>query len=512
MGVNELGARIGQVAAALLLLSVVHRWAAAAYGERAGAYALVSLLSAPLFFALARSLAADLLLTLFVVAAADAARRGTRPGGSRGWIVLSWAAVGAGFLTKGHVVLLWTALPALGWTLWTGRWRRLFRLADPLGIAVFAAVALPWYLTQVQRHPELIDFWLGRQTAGRVASAYDGEGSPWWNHLVTLGWSAWLWIVPGLLGLVQALRRKPRRDAPFVAFWIILPLVAFSLFPTKRMNYMLPALPALALTAGAWWSGSTTRQLRRVGGGLGAVTIAFGIGLLGATLRVDLPPPLVSLAVFLGPIFILGGAAAVRAALWGRHDLSFVGCLIPLLGLYLGLYATLSHPAVEGMMKTARPLAMAARDHPAGIDAVVTYRDWLRGLPFYLNHRLVTITDEGRETRFEEDDEWREWVYTDEEKFYSFYEDDRPRLFVIRRSDREKIEARVGSLNVLAQTRRHLLVANPAANRFSRTRARRAVPRPCRRSDRSRGAPSRGLLRRSPLRIPPSRAEVLEKS
>ena len=467
LGENELGARIGLVAAALATLAIVYRWSEAAEGRAAALFAFLSLLSAPLFFALSRSVTTDLYLTLCVVATADAARRGTRPRGSRAWRLAAWAALGAGFLAKGHVVLLWTALPALGWVAWSGEWSRLRRLIDPVGIGIALALVLPWFALQIQRHPGLVDFWLGRQTTGRVLHAVDGETEPWWNPLRTLAWSGGPWTVPAA---IELWRRRGKH--PYEAAWIVAPLVAFSLFPTKRANYLLPLLPPLAMASGAWW-GRAVEHLRgmamvRV---LAALSAAAGAGLLAATFTVEVPDPLPALGPTLGPAFLLGGLAAWLAAGRWRFDLAFAALVTPLLGLYVAGFTALGHPAVERWFKISRPLARTAAVHHRAGAPIVAFHDWPRAFPFYLDERVVTVTNEGRVTQFEEGDEWRNYVFTDEQAVARFA--DAPgALFFLPRDQRDRLEAFLGHPVIpVAETRRHLLAAQPAGSLSGRPSA-----------------------------------------
>ena len=465
LGIDELAARLPLVLASLAALLVVYRAAEATMCARAAAFSFLVLLSSPLWFALSRSLTTDLYLALWVVVSVETARRGTRPGGSRAWRLAAWAALGAGFLTKGPVVFVWTALPVLVWAAWTRSWSRVAKLADPLGLAAFLLLALPWYLVEAARRPGLAAYWLGGQVAGRIAEPYRGEVEPWWTYLLTLSWASWAWIVPAVAGLWAFARMREQPGGRYLVAWVVVPLVAFSLFPTKRANYMLPVLPAIALAAGWWWdralAGSAPGQ-NALPRALAAAIASLGIALTAAAFAVeDVPAELNAIGWILGPAFLLGGVAAWRAAGRARLDLAFAACLLPLLGLHLGLVSALGRPRVEAWSKISRPMARAIAAHREEAEPIVNYHVWLRAIPFYLGDRVITVSGEGRVTAFEEDDEWREYVFTADTSFYRMLAGTDRLLAVVRRTEIDDIEAAIGGpLAVLATDERHALVTN----------------------------------------------------
>lgn len=465
-GVSELGARVGLVAAAMGTLYLVYFSTRRTRGSRAAGYALLCLLSAPLFVALARSVTTDLYLTLWVVLAVVSGHRGAQKGAGRSWRIIAWAAVGAGFLTKGPVMLLWTALPVLVWATWTGEWRRLSPLFDPVGAVVGALIALPWYLQAVLRYPDLLEFWLGQQTVSRTTAAYDGERGPLWFYAPTLIWGLGVWLVPACAELVRETRARIRasgaRQIPYVVFWVVVPLVAFTLFPTKRINYILPLLPALAVAAGSWWAAAHERPLApALSGALGLVTIALGVGLLAGWRIADLPDGLTAIGWQVGPFFVTSGVIVVLASRRHRFGLAFAGTVIPLLALYLVSFRALSSPDVERFFKISRPLAAAAAAHRAPGERIVAVHNWPRAFPFYLNERVTTITTGGRDTRFESDQGWRDYVFTGDSMVSRFFEGPERVMFVVRRRDLPAIRQRLGSdPPILAETRRHALFSN----------------------------------------------------
>ena len=478
-GIHEPGARLPLVLASLATLAVVYAAASAAMCPRAAQYAFLVLLSSPMWFALSRSLTTDLYLTLWIVIAVEAARRGTRPGGTRAWRVAAWAALGLGFLTKGPVVFLWTALPLLAWAAWTRSWLRVARLADPLGLAAFALLALPWYLIEASRHPGLMDFWFGGQVAGRVAAPYRGEREPWWTHGLTLSWAAWVWIVPAIVMLWRLAREPEQPGGRYLVAWVAVPLVAFSLFPTKRANYMIPALPAVALAAGLWWDRALAGLAplgRTLPKALALGVAAFGVAFTAAAFVVgDVPGEVAALGWLFGPTFALGGLAAWLAATRARLDLGFVALFLPVVGLLLGAVAVLGHPRVEAWTKISRPLIREIAAHRTSDEPIVNYHVWLRAIPFYLDERVITVSDDGRLTAFEEDETWRDYVFTADSSFLRLMTAPERILAVVRDTEIDDIERALGApVSVLARDSRNALITNRP------TEAEHAVARPAR--------------------------------
>jgi hypothetical protein len=195
---------------------------------------------------------------------------------------------------------------------------------------------------------------------------------------------------------------------------------------------------------------------------LAVATTVIGAALLGAGPFVrDLPREVSSLGWLFGPGFLLGGAAAWRAASRSRPDLVFAACLLPLAGLYLGLLATLSHPRVEAWSKISRPLIREIGAHRSADEPIVNYHVWLRAIPFYLDGRVITITEEGRLTSFETDESWRETTFTADSAFFRLMDGPRRILAVVRGGEVDDIgRARGEPVVVLARDPRYALITN----------------------------------------------------
>lgn len=262
-GANTWGARLPGVLALLVATWGVAAMGRRLWGDRAGCAAGVAFaLGAPLFGAYV--VTTDIYLTaaetlagvafVFAATEADAARRRRLAGAM-------WAAWGLAFLTKGPPGLL-PLLAIIPWNLMQPRARRV-PLGHALGLACFVAVALPWYLLMLLRHPDLLQYYVGTEIVGRVSSD-SGHNSAWYKAGEIYGpmlfgmcgafgvWAAWLAFVRG--GWARAARWADlwrARDARLLLVgWVVLPLIVFCLSRSKLHLYLLPLAAPLALIAG----------------------------------------------------------------------------------------------------------------------------------------------------------------------------------------------------------------------------------------------------------------------
>lgn len=205
----------------------------------------------------------DGLLTLWETAALCAfayATWGEKRSAASTWLVLMWAAFGIAFFTKGPPGLLPLAA-IVAYRYWPGsgaprlRWRT--------GLLVMLAVALPWFLLVVAKHPALIDYFLVHEVYGRVVTGEHSRNSQWYKAFViylpvlllgTLPWT--FWPVRAVSRAVRALRWPPKAPQDrsqgqelFLLLWVLLPLVVFMVSSSRLPLYLLPLFVPLALLA-----------------------------------------------------------------------------------------------------------------------------------------------------------------------------------------------------------------------------------------------------------------------
>jgi 4-amino-4-deoxy-L-arabinose transferase-like glycosyltransferase len=207
--------------------------------------------------------AAQLVTTDFILVACETlavwafieGRRG--PGRPEPWIALMWAGFALAFLTKGPPGLLPLLVVLLFDGLMPGR-RRAFQLT---GIALFALLALPWYVAVMLDNPGLFEYFIGDEVVNRVTTNEFGRHGQWYGWatvylptlvLGTLPWTPTLWR--WTKGLPARLRRwrdpAARHDDATLVFltaWVLLPLLVFCLSRSRMPLYLLPLFVPLAL-------------------------------------------------------------------------------------------------------------------------------------------------------------------------------------------------------------------------------------------------------------------------
>lgn len=290
-GPTEFGGRFVEQLALIATALVVYR-AARRYADPAWALpAALLMLTSGLTFALSRGLATDLFQLLFVsaalVAILDAATRR-----SQARTAAAGALLGVAMLAKGPIALLvaasvWLAVAIAVRARASLPWRGV-----ALGFALFAAIGVPWYALIMHGDPAILDWFLEVQLASRVTGGGRGhpKGAAYLLQFWVLGLLPWTPLVA--LALARLRPRGRLRDADpvdvFLIAWAIVPVLLFSLFPTKLGSYIAPAFPGAALVVARAGSRGLLddRRARRVLAACG-VLVVFAALVAGAGLLVE---------------------------------------------------------------------------------------------------------------------------------------------------------------------------------------------------------------------------------
>ncbi len=429
-GESEWAGRL-PVAAASLLTLVFVAMLARLEGTKAESFrAVLILVTSVEFWFLSRLVLTDMFLTVSVTAAMTFAWGSRRSAGSKHWVGF-WLSLAAAALFKGPVGIAIVA-PIL---LTAGLWSResvSWNLKPLVGLALFFAVSLPWYLLVCARYDGLWQYFLNFQTAQRVLTTVHGRGGPWWFYAPVLLAGFFPWSVSLPRAVLGAYRRAEDFDR-FLLLWMAYPLVLFSFSGSKLPTYLLPMFPALALLVAR--HGRVPGALKAMGTttlcSIAVFTVAVAVYLKIGVSK-EIAPAFDHLLVL-----VALGALGVSLSFMFRRRLNegnwfeaggwIFGGILLVLASALGP----SDPAYS-----ARHLAtvLLSRQPPPSIVGEVS--DHLHGLPYYLKRRIPQI-DYRRETQFEQPDDYRHYLFPDIPSFLADLGPSETSLLVIRRSDYE---------------------------------------------------------------------------
>lgn len=249
-GMNEWAARLPSLLGALCTL-VGLGWAACRLrGARVAWWAVLIGGTSVQFFALARILSPDMLLTGWCTLGIAAWTECRHHGGAWRWWTVSLFFWTLAWWTKATPALiplagLFVGLLATGDT--AGRKALRVWLLLPAILALGAA----WFLSMMSQHPELKQFFFGRELAGRMAGRVDGRhGSKFYYLPVSLvAWLPWWpWAAWSFWRTRRGLAGQKWYAALPLEWWIVaVGLIIFSLASSKLPTYTLTLAPWAAL-------------------------------------------------------------------------------------------------------------------------------------------------------------------------------------------------------------------------------------------------------------------------
>jgi 4-amino-4-deoxy-L-arabinose transferase-like glycosyltransferase len=288
---------------------------------------------------------------------------------------------------------------------------------------LFLVVIVPWHVLAARRLPDFLQFYFVHEHFARYLTPVSDRQEPWWFFSWVFLAGTVPWTLPAMRVLASGWRRAGGRTgadriaaspetargssgsgefqpALFLWIWIVFIGVFFSLSDSKLMPYILPALPALALSIAALPAPSLERDIQFTA----ILTLLTGVGLGIASLNwprvvassdrsayfLPLAKPVgqVALLLAVSGAFVLARRApeATRVVTRGAVFLGVGWCLSWLL---LIRAAALVSTIYSGADLAA---AIPAADRAAPLYSVETYD---QTLPFYLGRAVTLVAYRG---------------------------------------------------------------------------------------------------------------------
>ena len=268
-GVNELALRLVPALHAGLMLVALY-WSARVIASEPIARRSVLMLGTSLGFLIGgQYINHDMLVAAWIGVAiwcfAFAFAAGERPDATLAR--LGFVACALGMLSKGLIGIALPGLVLFIWLLWTRQFKKVLYLPWFSGLALFALIALPWFIVAQQTYPGLFDYMFVGQQFNRYTAATYNNPQPWWFYLAVLALILFPWALFSLREIRirggQRLARNPLLAGPWRSLcwcWVLAILVFFSLPHSKLVGYILPVLPPLALLAALGWESAMAHR------------------------------------------------------------------------------------------------------------------------------------------------------------------------------------------------------------------------------------------------------------
>lgn len=262
-GENAWGARIGLAVAFVLTVIIVFLLGALVWDRRSGAWCALVYASSPFPLGAANALSTDTFLALWMAAAGLFFWYSARKGGVLG-ILLMWAALGLGFMTKGPVALLALIPIVITSVHLRRRGRGLPVWHHVAGLFVFGAVGLPWFVMKMIEHPELREYWMLHETIGRNLYGEFNRNSQFYKPFEVYGpvllFGSFPWTLPILFrrrsipwprGMWRRITQWPHpAEWLYVVSGVLGPLLIFCLSTSRLTLYVLPLSVPISLALG----------------------------------------------------------------------------------------------------------------------------------------------------------------------------------------------------------------------------------------------------------------------
>jgi 4-amino-4-deoxy-L-arabinose transferase-like glycosyltransferase len=325
------------------------------------------------------------------------------------WRRLFYAALAAGFLSKGPIVLMMTAIAIVPYVIQGRRSAHaLRRLADAPGLLLFAALAASWPAAVAWHDPNAPGLWLLEMSekTGILGTLAHRRHTP-----MALLWPGMMfpWSIVAMAGVVvpflagraagggeSAAAAVGSRGVPpiwLAWWWAVGNMGIFSLWSVAKPSYYLPCVPGMALLAGAAWVRLTRRARGSSSGPAGLAArvvlqaqwvVLFAGAILGAiALRPWVPRPLWPLILAPAAALAVAVFASVRAWRRGADAMALTPIAAALaLGVLVvfGVLAPADNPR-RGHRELARTLARLV---PRDAGPVRFFNEVDEGLWFYL--------------------------------------------------------------------------------------------------------------------------------
>ncbi|NJD91029.1 MAG: phospholipid carrier-dependent glycosyltransferase, partial [Geobacter sp.] len=187
-GQNEFAARLPCALAGLLTILFTYWLGRKLFDRLTGLYSAIIIGSCLGFIAQARIPLTDMPLTLCLTVSLGSFILAVNSEGREkcGYLYLSYAAAAMAVLAKGLIGILFPGAIIFLFMLFRKRWRLLLEMRIVTGLALFFAIAAPWFILVSMRNPEFARFFFIHEHFERFLTKVHSRYQPFWYFIPVL--------------------------------------------------------------------------------------------------------------------------------------------------------------------------------------------------------------------------------------------------------------------------------------------------------------------------------------
>src|SRR5215469_6004923 len=418
-GLSEWSSRAWAVGLAFACLPLVYMWVRRMYGREAALTAVTALGVSPFFLVIGHLNLLDSGFTFWLTAAvlaftlAQCAASGSAA--ERRWMLAASALAALAVLSKGIVAGVLAGGALVLYSLFERDLRPWRRLHSGSGVALFVAIAAPWFVLVSLRNPSFPEFFFVHEHFTRFLTTVHQRVEPWWFFLPLLLLAVLPWLVPlaraaastwppSLPGSCAAAAgspgERPFDPLRFLLVYAAVILVFFSSSGSKLAPYILPMVPVLAALTGAYLR-DPARLARHAARAAAPLVVLAAAGLLIYSARRNSYVPSEAIHWALAAV----AAAAIAAIVSYRTALRpLTMVLVAVLGASLAWQFLMCEYTVIPPSRSARDLARAVQPFVSAHTPLYSVGQYRETLSPYLGRTFQLVDYEG-ELRFGLDQE-----------------------------------------------------------------------------------------------------------
>ncbi|MES2997980.1 MAG: phospholipid carrier-dependent glycosyltransferase [Pseudomonadota bacterium] len=377
-------------------------------------------------------------------------------------------------LTKGLVGIVFPVMIVGIWILLTHQWRLLKQSYLPSGIVLFLLIILPWHILVQQRNPEFFQFYFIDQQFLRYSTLIAQRYQPDWFFIPILITGFLPWVVFLLQAISESFPRtqqqfKEKSTQVFLLLWVATVFIFFSLSHSKLIPYILPIFPAVALLTGNYLSTHSSQRSSGIKWGTIALPcIWLVLGILGILWLLfdpsaDLPKPGIPYLIAGYCVFLLSSVLTAFYYVLGRVKIAFilltVGCGISFIIFSTGI-SRVDTRSIKPLVEILRPLL---RPH----DKIVSYDNYYQDLPFYLNHRVMTVNVAGELHFGMQHQDTTSWMLQ-AARFWSLWHSHQRVFMITDKALYQSLKAKQKTIYWIAATPHDVLLSNQLVQKKNR--------------------------------------------